>query len=202
MKKLFYLISVFCVAFAMSTCEKNTGFTDPSADLNYSAVMEKSCQPETDAKCDYCSGETAWVAQGWYGYSDFGLYFNTFKNGNWGTYINYTGVYKDYQIYAGQFLHAGYAEFMPVSGGVEIYLTLYKDEWNWCFQSDEDEPVKILAWNSGYPEEMLVKNGNPKVGLFPYKPIPVDLSNGKYYVGTYPVKEYYAIHLDLGCCDD
>lgn len=195
MKKLVYVCAFCFIAFGITTCDKDYGYSNIDDNTNSAMSFQKNSEPDREAKCDDCSEETAWAASA----PGVGRYTS---RGNWATYITYSGGFKRYNVYAGQYLYAGYIEISEVNEDVvHFYLILFDVEGKepWCFQ-DVEEPVKI----DGYED---APSGNPKVGLFPYKPVPVVYTGSiasdgvKYDLGEWEYHPYYGIHLDLGCCN-
>jgi hypothetical protein len=101
--------------------------------------------------------------------------------GNWATYTSYEGVYKQVNIFAGQFNNAGKVSFSSPDANGMVQITIQLQN-GWELQQ-VSEGVKI----QGYQDQ---PSGNPSPGLFQtYK--------GNLLTVKVPYYNYYGIHLDV-----
>ena len=122
------------------------------------------------------------------------------QRGNWATYVQYDGEFKDVSLYAGQDIEVGWVLFYPQGDEVKIVIGLFTEEvggypnavigWEFC---PVEENVKIDGFNS-LDDAKVNRQGNPIPGQFPYK---YDATGTEITV-TVPKFEYYGIHVEAG----
>jgi hypothetical protein len=162
---------VGCIAIIIGQLSKPLGGIN-HAHYNFCEcyLLRDICEGEEE-----CTTETAWVDGTRY----------TAK-GNWATYTPYVAG-STVNIYAGQHILIGTAEFSEVMNGeVTIEITLV-DGW-------EFEPVMESLKIQDYA---MAPMGNPSPGQFAWK----WNATGSTWTAVVPANNFYGIHLDVQLCE-
>lgn len=148
---------------------EGTGFGGGNWAMKFN-YCKQECTDEPQEETCY-QEETAWVSGPRY-----------VSQGNWATYTPYLGAAQSINIYAGQTILVGTADFSAPDGNdmVQISINLTSP---WALQNVA-EPVKIQAYSSVPPAS------NPAPGQF-------NTYKGSSLTVNVPNANFYGIHLDV-----
>lgn len=201
MKTKFNYLSVIAlmamaVGFLLVSCEKDD-MSDGTFESSSGDII--ALGTNGDESCYEWVCETAWADNECSKDEEPGS-LRYVTRGNWATYVEYNGTYKDVSLYAGQTIEVGWVIFRPKGDEVEIEIGLFTKEvagypnavigWEFC---PVEENIKIDGFNS-LSETQINRTGNPVLGQFPYK---YDATGTKITV-TVPKFKYYGVHVEVG----
>ena len=192
MKTKFNYLSVIALmtialGFLLVSCEKDA-MSDGTFESSSGDII--ALGTNNDESCYEWVCETAWADNECSKDAEPGS-LRYVQRGNWATYVEYDGVYKDVTLYAGQTIEAGAVLFYPAPDNkVRIEIFIEKEGWEFC---PVEENVKIDGFNS-LSEAQINRTGNPVPGQFPYK-ITAEGTRATIIVDKFA---FYGVHVEVG----